>query len=445
METMGFYDLNKKVQQQKRNDEALKRSIKSINDSVNKRLNNKSTENYYDFSFEEEKNKHMVDAKNAQKHSLLDKIKELPSKANLISQNFQLWARKRKNLGFYKKYLDRVESGLYDKYSGEARVKENRMIDDPVVILKDKAKVYIHDIVEGVNAIYKNLLNTTKELEDEVNSDKCIQIIDKYIGKDVVEQNIKGEKANIKSYKDKILNATKLKIAKVLMENGNRRVYGYTVKNMVLKGYPTPNHLIVTLFVDNPEEAPQEQSVNEIFKSTESFNIIGDSDKQDIFNVGNMTKAALNKTVDDKVMNTIEMFKSNALNKFKSAALDNKKEQGKIIDQIWDGIKLSSKELLSRKAYIIDCINIYYQMILRIDNLAVRAIKSMLAQENLNLDDRYKKDLKIGQMSDRQRRKEGYWIDEDFERQRKKQNNHDIARTGRLLNSSVGQAVRTHR
>lgn len=445
METMSFYDLNKKVQQQKRNDKALKRSVKSINDSVNKRLNSKSTENYYDFSLEEEKNKHMVDAKNAQKHSLLDKIKELPSKANLISQNFQLWARKRKNLGFYKKYLDRVESGLYDKYSGEARVKENRMIDDPVVILKDRAKIYIHDIVEGINSVYKNLLNVTKELENEVNSDKCIQIIDKYIGKDIVDQNIKGEKANTKSYKDKILNATKLKIAKVLMENGNRRVYGYTVKNMVLKGYPTPNHLIVTLFVDNPEEAPQEQSVNEIFKSTESFDIIGDSDKQDIFNVGNMTKAALNKTVDDKVMNTIEMFKSNALNKFKSAALDNKKEQGKIIDQIWDGIKLSSKELLSRKAYIIDCINIYYQMILRIDNLAIRAIKSMLAQENLNLDDRYKKDLKIGQMSDRQRRKEGYWIDEDFERQRKKQNNHDIARTGRLLNSSVGQAVRTHR
>ena len=58
-----------------------------------------------------ETNKHQIEAKKSQKHSMLDKIKELPSKADLISKNFQLWARKRKNLGFYKKYLDRVQSG----------------------------------------------------------------------------------------------------------------------------------------------------------------------------------------------------------------------------------------------------------------------------------------------------------------------------------------------
>ena len=47
-------------------------------------------------SIEEEKNetnKHQIEAKNSQKHSVLDKIKELPSKADLISKNFQLWAR----------------------------------------------------------------------------------------------------------------------------------------------------------------------------------------------------------------------------------------------------------------------------------------------------------------------------------------------------------------
>ena len=101
-------------------------------------------------SIEKEKNetnKHQIEAKNSQKQSLLDKLKELPSKADLISKNFQLWARKRKNLGFYKKYLDRIQSGLYDKYSGEAEVLENQMIDDPVVILKTEAKTYIHDIL----------------------------------------------------------------------------------------------------------------------------------------------------------------------------------------------------------------------------------------------------------------------------------------------------------
>lgn len=430
--TISYNDFVKKCKIDQANMDALRRSVEAMN-------------LYSREDAEKKANNHEIAAKNAQKHSLLDKIKELPSKANLISQNFQLWARKRKNLSFYKKYLDRVESGLYDKYAGDAVVLENRMIDDPVTILKDSAKVYIHDIVEGVNNIYKNLLDLTKQMEGTTEAEKAISLCEKYIGKDIIDQNIKGEKSEDKNYKNKIFNATKLKISKVLMRNGERRVYGYTVKNIVLKGYPTPNHLIVTLFVDNPEEKPQEQAVNEVFKSAESFRLIADSDKQEVFNVSNMTKAALEKTVDNKVMNTIEMYKANALKRFKVAALNNKKEQGKVIDQIWDGIKVSSKELLSRKAYIIDCINIYYQMILRIDKLAVRAIQAMLAQENITLDSRYKKDLKVGTMSDSQRKKAGYWTDKDFEDDARRQSYHDIGKTGRYLNSSYGQAVRSHK
>lgn len=390
------------------------------------------------------KSSHEIAAKNSQKHTLLDKIRELPAKANLISKNFQLWARKRKNLGFYKKYLDRVNSGLYEKYASTAQVKENIMLDDPVTILKDRAKVYIHDIVEGINKVYKNVLDLSKSLEGELDPKKCMQLCDNYIGKDIISQNIKGEKSEDKSYKIKLLDATKMKIAKVLMENGNRRVYGYTVKSMVLKGYPTPNHLIVTLFVDNPELNPEEQSVNEIFKSSESFDIIGDSDKQDIFNTSNMTNAALNKTVDNKVMNTIQMYKANTLNRFKSSALDDKKEKAKIIDQIWDGVKLSSRELLSKKAYIIDCINIYYQMILRIDDLAVKAIKSMLVQESMNLDKRYKNQLKVGQMSNREVRKSGFDNQADDEREERRANNRNIADIAKRLNSGKRSAVLMH-
>lgn len=391
----------------------------------------------------EDENKHQLAAKNAQKHSLLDKIKEIPAKANLINQNFQLWARKRKNLGFYKKYLDRVESGLYDKYASSSEVLENKMLGDPVDILKNEAKVYIHDIVEGINKVYSDLLNASKQLEDVVEADKCKAIIDKYINKDIIDQNIKGEKSEDNSYKTKILNATKLKIAKVLMKNGERKVYGYTVKNMVLKGYPTPNHLIVTLFVDNPELKPEKQPVDQIFQSAESFRILADSDKQDVFNISNMTKAALDKTVDNKVMNTIEMYKSNALSKFKNAALDNKKDQGKTIDQIWDGVKLASKELLSRKSYIIDCINIYYSMILRIDRLAVNSIKAMLANEAMNLDSKYKKSLGVSKMSDRERRKLGYTTDDEQAKiDEKDETVQKMKEYSKALNSGKGLAAR---
>lgn len=389
----------------------------------------------------EEKNKHQIDAKNSQKTSVLDKIKELPAKADLISKNFQLWARKRKNLGFYKKYLDRVQSGLYDKYSSEAEVLENQMIDDPVSILKNEAKVYIHDIVEGINGVYTSILELTKKLENVSDANKCINLVNKYIGSDTLDQNIKGEKSEIKSYKDKLYQSTRMKIAKVLMRNGERKVYGYTVKNMVLKDYPTPNHLIVTLFVDNPELKPEKQPVNQIFKSVESFEILADSDKKDVFNVSNMTKAALEKTVDNKVMNTIEQYKANALNHFKQADLEDKKEQGKIIDQIWDGIKASSKELLSRKSYIIECINTYYSMILRIDKLAVNSINAMLAIENMNLDNKYQRHLKVSKMSDSQRRKLGYEIAESSgDSDRETRNN--LNKMSNDLNSGKGMAAR---
>ena len=238
-------------------------------------------------SIEKEKNetnKHQIEAKNSQKQSLLDKIKELPSKADLISKNFQLWARKRKNLGFYKKYLDRVQSGLYDKYGGEAEVLENQMIDDPVVILKTEAKTYIHDIVEGINEVYVNILELTKKLENVSEADRCIRLVNKYIIPEINEEYYKKYRdflydffSTTKSYKDKLYQSTRMKIAKVLMRNGERKVYGYTVKNMVLKDYPTPNHLIVTLFVDNPELRPEKQPVNQIFKSVESFEILADS------------------------------------------------------------------------------------------------------------------------------------------------------------------------
>ena len=368
--------------------------------------------NNFLFSLEEEntseedkvnmsKNSHMKEAKFAQKHTMWDSLKELPGKADTLSKNFKLWANSRKNLGFYKKYLDRVQSGLYEQYGGEAQVTENSMLDDPVMILKNEAQVYIKEIVDNINKLYEEVLGLSKRLENSVTAEQCISIVKPYTS-DFICQNKKGDKVDQEkeSWKNKILNSTKYKIAKILTRNDERKIYGYTSKNMVLKGYPKPNHLIVTLFVANPQEQPHEQSVKDIFTSADSFDILARSDKEDIFNISNMTKAVLQKTVDNKVMNEIKLSKTAALNHFKSTAMDNKKEQGQIIDSIWDGIKEASKELLSRKTYIIDCINTYYEMILRIDKLAVKSINAMLDVENEHRDKNYDKHLAFGHKGD---------------------------------------------
>lgn len=345
-----------------------------------------------------EKTSHQMKTGNSdQKKTLWDNLKELPAKADNISKNFRLWARKSKNLLFYRKYLDRVNGGLYERYSGEARVTENNMVDDPVQILSGEAQKYIQSMVTNINKLYKEVLQISKSLEDKTTAEGAISCVDKYC-KSYISETASGSKVNQEklSWKEKILNATKYKIAKILLSNRSTGVYGYTTKNIVLKGYPKPNHLIVTLFVVNPEEHPQEQSVQDIFKSSQSFDILADANKRDVFNVSAMTTAALSKTINDNVMNEIKLSKNNALAKFKDMELANKKDEGKIIDSIWDGVNASCRELLSRKAYLIECINVYYDMILRIDKLAVKAIKEMLDVEDAHRDKRYDKSVNVG-------------------------------------------------
>lgn len=368
----------------------------SIEKEMENKQNNPPTQNKEPSKDQpKEQNNHMVQAKKSG-NVLFDKLQELPAKTNTLTKKFRLWLRQRKNLGFYKRYLDRVQGGLYNRYGNEARVKENNMVGDPVEILKGPAQTYIRSIVKNINNLYETVLKMANDLESKMSVEAAIPVIQTYC-KDALTENVSGKKVdqNKLPWKEKILNATKYKIAKILMSNRDTGIYGYTAKNMVLKGYPKPNHLIVTLFVEDPEEYPQEQSVTDIFKSADSFSILADSDKQDVFNVANMMEAVLSKTVDNKVLNDIKENKNKALMRFKNADIEDKKDQGKILDSIWEGINASCKELLSRKAYLIDCINIYFDMIMRIDNLGVKAIQEMLDVEAAHSDKRYNKSLNV--------------------------------------------------
>ncbi len=368
----------------------------SIEKEMENKQNKPSPGNNESKTEPKEQTNHMVQAKRKGGNVLFDKLQELPAKAGTLNKKFRLWLRQRKNLGFYKRYLDRVQGGLYNRYGGEARVKENHMVGDPVEILKGPAQSYIRSIVKNINNLYETVIKMANELETKTTAEAAIPIIQTYC-KDSLSENISGKKVDQEKlpWKTKLLNATKYKIAKILLSNRDTGVYGYTAKNMVLKGYPKPNHLIVTMFVEDPEEYPQEQSVTDIFRSADSFSILADSDKQDVFNVANMMEAVLSKTVDNKVLNDIKENKNKALMNFKNANIEDKKDQGKILDSIWEGINASCRELLSRKAYLIDCINIYFDMIMRIDNLGVKAIQEMLDVEAAHSDKRYNRSLNV--------------------------------------------------
>ena len=376
------------------------------------------------------KSSHMVDA-DKKEQTIFDKLKEIPSKASTLSKKFQLWARQGKNLVFYRKYLDRVKSGLYERYASQALITENDMVDDPVSILTGSAQNYIRSIVSDINKLYQTVTQLSKSLESKVTAEQAISVVSGFC-KEYISENINGSNVNQDklSWKDRILNSTKYKIAKILMSHRETGIYGYTSKNMVLKGFPKPNHLIVTLFVVNPEEKPHEQSVTDIFKSANSFDILANSNKQDVFNVSNMITAIMEKTVNDKVLNDIKQQKQMAIAKFKETPIDNKKDEAKIIDSIWEGINASCKELLDKKVYLIDCINMYFDMILRIDNLAVNSIKQMLDVENANRDKKYDSSLNVSHKSMKNNR----YVNNSDTKQERRQQYQNINQAAKNLN-----------
>ena len=376
------------------------------------------------------KTSHMVDA-DKKEQTIFDKLKEIPSKASTLSKKFQLWARQGKNLVFYRKYLDRVKSGLYERYASQALITENDMVDDPVSILTGSAQNYIRSIVSDINKLYQTVTQLSKSLESKVTAEQAISVVSGFC-KEYISENINGSNVNQDklSWKDRILNSTKYKIAKILMSHRETGIYGYTSKNMVLKGFPKPNHLIVTLFVVNPEEKPHEQSVTDIFKSANSFDILANSNKQNVFNVSNMVTAVMEKTVNDKVLNDIKQQKQMAIAKFKETPIDNKKDEAKIIDSIWEGINASCKELLDKKVYLIDCINMYFDMILRIDNLAVNSIKQMLDVENANRDKKYDSSLNVSHKSMKNNR----YVNNSDTKQERRQQYQNINQAAKNLN-----------
>jgi hypothetical protein len=339
---------------------------------------------------------------NEKKKPISQKLQETKQKTQHRFKQFQMWARKRKNLGFYKKYLDRVKSGLYDRYGDDAKVRENEMIDDPTIILKDVVPQYIRDVVKDTNNLYTQFLDIAKRVGNAGNEKVAIAIIEPYL-KGTLVQNIKGEKIKDDiAWRKKLVQATRYKIAKILLRNGKHQVYGYTAKSITLKKKPTPNHLIVSHFVHNPNEAPQIQMVTNIFKSADSFDILADTDKKDIFNMGALSQAVLTKTVDGKIFNEIKLIKHAPGNKYeRNNRMEDDKGNLNTLDDIWKGIMLSGREFLSLKNYFIECINVFYDMILRIDKLAVKSINQMLEVEATRRDDRYNQHLKLSKKRDK--------------------------------------------
>lgn len=324
-----------------------------------------------------------------------NRIQAIPSQLSTFKKKVEMFFAKRKNIRLYKRVLGKIP-GLYKRYGSRTEIDESIMKGDPVQILAGEASEYIIQLGRKTGEISDKLLDMLNKISTATNFDTIKGEIENWIQDSPIRTKEGEESAEVDKISKRMRKATRAKLVEAVL-NGNE-IYGYTAESMVLKKFPPPNHTIVSLFVENPFERPQMQAVTDIFQSPESFEIMANSDKRKIFAVSELQAAVLRNKITAETFKTIERKRKDAIKRVKigTGFVDREtegdnvnKENIKLMKEAMKGVKLSIKEVSQMKIYVMDCINIYFSMMMRIDNLCLACINAMLLTEKRFSDGRY--------------------------------------------------------
>ena len=325
------------------------------------------------------------------------KLQAVPSQLSTFKKKAEMFFQKRKNIRLYKRVLGKIPS-LYNRYGSETEIDENVMIDDPVQILAGHATEYIINLGKHTGEISDKLMQLSQSLATDANYDTMKNKIEEWIESSPLKTKEGELSSEVDKLPERMRKATRAMLAEAIIE-GNE-IYGFTPESMVLKKFPPPNHTVVSLFVENPFEKPTLQRVTDIFKSAESFDIMANSDKKNIFSVAELQAAVLKNKITAETFKAIDRKRKDTLKRMKlktgltsgSSEIENEqidKENEKIVKKALKGVKLSIKEVAKMKVYVMDCINIYFSMMMRIDNLCLACINAMLITEKKASDGNY--------------------------------------------------------
>lgn len=374
--------------------ELLNYSIYQSNEAVNDKIDNTMVKRHKKESEKMEKEETIF-------NNLISKIKLKTN--DIIQKGKDIKKRLTGHYDFYKKYLGRID-GLFKFYADTAQIKENKLKGDPVKVLNNEAITYIRDIIVNSRTLYQELLLLSKSIASNDNIENILKQFAKFLDVNINELK-ESEKLDLKKM---IYSRAIYKMGEVLLQNGNHEVYGYTLDSIKEDNkLPPPNHVIVSLFVVNPHEEPQLQSVSSIFDGPESFKIMNKNQQIDITKMVSMSSDELAKIGNSNdLKKVIEMQKINKLkitqfvrSHFNQSDKDERNKVNRykrMIEHGWDGLIQAMKEFQNFKNYLIDVCSSYLNMVERIDNLCRMAIAEMLLIEKNNKDVRYEDNLKAG-------------------------------------------------
>lgn len=325
------------------------------------------------------------------------KLQAIPSQLSTFKKKAEMFFQKRKNIRLYKRVLGKIPS-LYRRYGSETEIDENIMVDDPVQVLAGHATEYIINLGKKTGEISDKLLQLSQSLATDASYDTMKMKIEEWIESSPLKTKDGELSEEVDRLSERMRKATRSMLVEAILE-GNE-IYGFTAESMVLKKFPPPNHTVVSLFVENPFEKPVLQRVTDIFKTPESFEIMANSDKRNIFSVAELQAAVLKNKITAETFKSIDRKRKDALRRMnmKSGIASGsgeikderlEKENAKILKKALKGVKLSVKEVSKMKVYVMDCINIYFSMMIRIDNLCLACINAMLLTEKKASDGDY--------------------------------------------------------
>lgn len=326
-----------------------------------------------------------------------NKVKQVPVMVKTFSNKVRMYLNSRKTKWIYSRTLGKLD-GLFEQYGGDAQVKENNFKDDPVLILKDQLCPDIIRIGKEVALLCDEVENLMKKASGLSNPEGVIQLANEWIkGSKLPDLSLTGEKMENITFKRKIVLGTRSRLVNIICKKNNK-IYGFSFQSMVVKKLPPPNIFVISYFLLNFQEMPSAQRITDIFKSPDSFRIMASAEKKDVFQISELMNAVLKNKLTAETFDRIEarrketkLHMRDSFKKTGKEELDKQKE--KDFRDSLAGFEESLKIMFKQKLYVAEIINVFANMIMRIDKLCVHSLRAMLAVEASKVDPKFRKQM----------------------------------------------------
>lgn len=289
---------------------------------------------------------------------------------------------------FFKRWYGRIPS-MFQRYGNTAKITENRMKGDPSQILMSSGLQYIQNMMQNTEKLFQEILDTAKRIASSGGLPQKLNVARAFCKQYPIEVG-----SDPKTLEKQIVNEATFRIASCIFQDNG--IYGYTPEGIVENGkFPTCNHIVTSLFIDNAHEQAEELTVSDIFQQPQSLMMFAHPEQfQKFEQTYNQSVQSVVRNFNPKMCAVIHKNLDLNYKRFSSAInrplgadtgitgdrddVSNMKKQAKAID---DGIIKAMDLIIDQKRRCIQCVGAMYEMTSRVIGLAKRCVASLHQEE----------------------------------------------------------------